>query len=82
MIGISSESFVCIQHFLFIVARRKPKLDLKILVMENKYLEKGKDFQIQPHKIQFEMEGTHKVGSLFVDVLIKRMIIEWYLFCF
>jgi hypothetical protein len=59
------------------VARVKPKFDL----MKSKYLEKGKDFELQPHKIEFKMERTHKVGSLFVNVLIKKMIVEWYLFC-
>jgi hypothetical protein len=81
MIGICSKSFAWIKHFLFIVARIKPKFDLRKLKVENKYLEKGKDFEIQPRRIEFKMEGTHKEGSLFVNVLIKKMIIEWYLFC-
>jgi hypothetical protein len=56
----------------------RPKLNLKKLIMENKYLSKGKHFEIQSRKIEFRMERTVKGGSLFIDILIKKMIIEWY----
>jgi hypothetical protein len=78
MIGICSKSFAWITHFLFIVARRKPKLSL----MKSIDLEKGRDFEIQPRRIEFKMEKAPKIGSLFLSVLIRKMIIEWYLFCF
>jgi hypothetical protein len=51
--------------------------------MENKYLEKGKDFEIYLRRIEFRIEGIVKFNSLFSNILIKKMIIEWYfiLFC-
>jgi hypothetical protein len=52
----------------------RPKINLKKLIMENKYLSKGKDFEIQPRRIEFR----NPCGSLFVNILIKKMIIEWY----
>jgi hypothetical protein len=78
MIGICSESFVWIAHFLFTISRVRPKLNLKKLIVENKYLSKGKDFEIQPRRIEFRMEETNKHGSLFINILVKKMIIEWY----
>jgi hypothetical protein len=78
MIGICSESFIWITHFLFTISRIRPKLNLKKLIMENKYLSKGEDFEIQPRRIEFRMEGTGKGGSLFTNILIKKIIIEWY----
>jgi hypothetical protein len=82
MIEISSESFIWITHFLFTISRIRPKINLKKLIMKNEYLLKGKDFEIQPHKIEFRMVGTYKEGSLFINVLIKKMIIEWYFILF
>jgi hypothetical protein len=78
MIGICSESFVWITHFLFTISRVRPKLNLKKLIMENEYLSKGKDFEIQPHKIEFR----NAYFSLFINILIKKMIIEWYFILF
>jgi hypothetical protein len=46
--------------------------------MENKYLSKGKDFEIQPRRIEFR----NAYGSLFINILIKKMIIEWYFILF
>jgi hypothetical protein len=60
----------------------RPKLNLKKLIMENEYLSKGKDFQIQPRRIEFRMEGTGNCGSLFINILIKKMIVEWYFVLF
>jgi hypothetical protein len=60
----------------------RPKLNLKKLIMENKYLSKGEHFEIQPRRIEFKMEGTGKRGSLFINILIKKMIIEWYFVLF
>jgi hypothetical protein len=82
MMEICSESFVWISHFLFTVSRIRPKLNLKKLIIENKYLEKGKDFKMQPRRIDFTMEGTYKSGSLFINILIKKMIVEWYFILF
>jgi hypothetical protein len=59
-----------------------PKLNLKKLIMKNKYLSKGKDFEIQPHRIEFKKGMTNKWGSLFINILIKKMIIEWYFILF
>jgi hypothetical protein len=81
MIGICLESFVWITHFLFTISRMRPKLNLKRLIMENEHLSKGKDFEIQPRKIEFSMEEHHG-GSLFINILIKKMIIEWYFILF
>jgi hypothetical protein len=82
MIGICSESFVWITHLLFTISRVRPKLSLKKLIMENRYLLKGKDFEIQPRRIEFRMGVTGKHGSLFINILIKKMIIEWYFILF
>jgi hypothetical protein len=82
MIGICSESFVWINHFLFTISRMRPKFNLKRLIMKNRYLKKGKDFEIQPRRIEFRMKGTGKRGSLFINILIKKMIIEWYFILF
>jgi hypothetical protein len=46
--------------------------------MKNKHLVKGKDLEIQPRRIEFRMKETDKLGSLFINILIKRMIVEWY----
>jgi hypothetical protein len=78
MVGICSESFVWITHFLFTVSRMRPKLNLKKLMMENRYLLKGKYFEIQPRRIEFGIGH----GSLFINILIKKMIIEWYFILF
>jgi hypothetical protein len=48
--------------------------------MKNRYLKKGTDFEIQPRKIEFRMEETGKESSLFINTLIKKMIIEWYFY--
>jgi hypothetical protein len=82
MIGICSESFVWITHFLFTISRVRPKLNLKKLIMKSRYLSKGKDFKIQPRKIEFNMGWTCKKGSLFINILIRKMIIEWYFILF
>jgi hypothetical protein len=82
MIGISSESFIWITHFLLTISRIKPKINLKKLIMKNEYLSKGNYFEIQQHKIEFRMEGTGKYGSIFINVLIRKMIIEWYFILF
>jgi hypothetical protein len=50
--------------------------------MENEYLSKGEDFEIQPRLIEFRMEGAWKKGSLLINISIKNMIIEWYFFLF
>jgi hypothetical protein len=60
----------------------RPKLNLKKLIMENKYLSKGKDFEIQPRRIEFRMRETGKEGSLFINILIKKIIIEGYFIVF
>jgi hypothetical protein len=60
----------------------RPKLNLKKLIMENEHLSKGKDFELQPRRIEFMMEGIDKEGSLFINIFIKRMIIEWYFILF
>jgi hypothetical protein len=60
----------------------RPKFNLKKVIMENEYLSKGKDFEIQPRRIEFRMEKTGKYGSLFINILIKKMIIEWYFILF
>jgi hypothetical protein len=82
MIGICSESFVWITHFLFTISRVRPKINLKKLIMENRYLSKGEDFEIQPRRIEFRMKGTDNRGSLFINILIKKMIIEWFFILF
>jgi hypothetical protein len=82
MIGICSESFVWITHFLFTISRVRPKLNLKKLIIENKCLLKGKYFEIQPRGIEFKMDETSKQGSFFINILIKMMIIEWYFILF
>jgi hypothetical protein len=68
------------------ISRMSPKLNLKKLIMEKEYLSKGKDFKIGPRRIEFGMKGTYKKGYLFISILIKKMIIEWYfilfLYCF
>jgi hypothetical protein len=46
--------------------------------MENEHLSRGKDFEIQPRRIEFRMKWTGNEGSLFINILIKKMIIEWY----
>jgi hypothetical protein len=56
----------------------RPKINLKELVIKNKYLSKGKDFEIQPRRIEFRMKETDKKGSVFINILIKRIMIEWY----
>jgi hypothetical protein len=84
MIGISSESFVWITHFLFTISRTRPKLNLKKLIMENKYVMR-EDFEIQPHRIEFRMKFirfANKHCSVFINILIKKMIIEWYFILF
>jgi hypothetical protein len=78
MIGICSESFVWITHFLFTISRMRPKCNFKKVIVENRYLSKGNHFEIQPRRIEFKMKGTFKWGSLFINFLIKKMIIEWY----
>jgi hypothetical protein len=45
--------------------------------MENEYLPKGKDSEIQPRRIEFTMK-EHYRGSLFINFLIKKVIVEWY----
>jgi hypothetical protein len=50
--------------------------------MENESLSRGEEFEIQPRRIEFGMEGTGKYGSLFINILIKKMIIEWYFILF
>jgi hypothetical protein len=35
--------------------------------------------EMERGRMELKMEGTDKVGSLFINVLIKKMIIEWYL---
>jgi hypothetical protein len=82
MIGICSESFVWITHFLFTISRVRPKLNLRKLIVENEHLLKGKDFEIQPRRIELRMKGTWKCGSLFINILIKKMIIEWFFIVF
>jgi hypothetical protein len=82
MIGICSECFVWISHFLFTISRTGPKLNLKKLIMESKYLSKVEHFEIQPRRIEFRMGGTWERGSLFVNILIKKMIIEWFFILF
>jgi hypothetical protein len=59
----------------------RPKLNLKKLIMESKYHSKGKDFEIRPRGIEFRIDEHYK-GSLFINILIKKMIIEWYLILF
>jgi hypothetical protein len=56
----------------------RPKLNLKRLIMENEHLSKGEDFEIQPCRVEFRMFVSHKAGSLFINILIRKMIIEWY----
>jgi hypothetical protein len=82
MIGICSESFVWITHFLFTISRMRPKLNLKKLIIENKHLLKGKDFELQPRRIEFRMKMVGDWGSLFINILIRKMIIEWYFILF
>jgi hypothetical protein len=82
MIGLCSESFVWITHFLFTLSRVRPKFNLKKLIIENEYLLKEKDFEIQSGRIEFRMDKSGKYGSLFMNVLIKKMIIEWYFILF
>jgi hypothetical protein len=60
----------------------RPKLNLKKLIMENAHLSKGKDFEILPRKIEFKKGMTTKLGSLYINILIKKMIIEWYFILF
>jgi hypothetical protein len=60
----------------------RPKINLKKLIVENSYLSKGEDFEIQPRRIEFKMKGPYADGSLFINILIKRMIIEWYFILF
>jgi hypothetical protein len=43
--------------------------------MKNAYVSKGKDFKIYPHKIEFMGAKDY---TLFINVLVKNMIIEWY----
>jgi hypothetical protein len=79
MIGISSESFNWRTHILFAILRARVKVSLrKYGVIENKYLDKGRDFEIQGDKIEFRMETINKSGSHFINSLIRNMIIEWY----
>jgi hypothetical protein len=82
MIGICSESFVWITHFLFTISTVRPKLNLKRIIMENKYFSKGEGFEIQPRRIEFKMKEIDKQGSLFINILIRKMIIEWYFILF
>jgi hypothetical protein len=80
MIGISEKSFMWIIHSLFILTRTKPKFDLKKLIIQNrnKEFKKEKDFKILPHTIEFNMKGTNLTGSLFVNILVKEMVLEWF----
>jgi hypothetical protein len=50
--------------------------------MEIAHLSEGEHFEIQPRRIEFRMKETNKWGSLFLDILIKKMIIEWYFILF
>jgi hypothetical protein len=50
--------------------------------MKNRYQKKGKYFEIQPRRIEFKMGDSDKYGSLFLNILIKKMIFEWYFFLF
>jgi hypothetical protein len=60
----------------------RPKLNLGKVIMENEYFLKGKHFEIQPGRVEFRMEGTFENGSLFINILIKKIIIEWYFVLF
>jgi hypothetical protein len=50
----------------------RTNLNIKRPVIENKHLEKGKNFKIQPHRIELRKEISFLNGSLFINILIKR----------
>jgi hypothetical protein len=54
----------------------RPKLNLKKLIIENEYLSEEEHFEIRPHRIEFRLKGAGKCGSLFINILIKNIIIE------
>jgi hypothetical protein len=74
MIGICSESFVWISHFFFTVSRVRPKLNLRKLIIRNKHF---LNFEIYLRRIKFMKGAKAEERSLFIDILIKKIIIEW-----
>jgi hypothetical protein len=76
IIGISSENAEWTNHSHFMISRTKLTFNLKILTFPNPDLS---DFiKIGKSYLQFKLEGTNKIGSLFLNPLIQNMIVEWY----
>jgi hypothetical protein len=80
VVGISEDSFIWINNFLFTISRTEPKFNLQKLIMKNRKeaLEKEEYFKILPSAVRFNLRGTYKCGSLFINILIKQIMLEWF----
>lgn len=74
LVGVSGEVVEWLNHPHFLYSRNKPNFKKKMIW--NYQLWKKKAIEINPTNIIFNLGGTKEKGSVFVDVLVKEMILE------
>lgn len=75
LIGISEESVLWLNHPHY-PFYKNPKLVLKKKILPNRRLEKDGFLKITDSSILFKLKETGKCGSVFFDVLVKKIIIK------
>jgi hypothetical protein len=58
---------------------RNPKPNLMKQIIHNDLLEKEKLIEINTSSLIFKLKGSLKARSLFINILIKEMIFEWFI---
>jgi hypothetical protein len=69
MIGISGGILIWISHFLFIVSRNIPKIDLRRLMMRNEYAE-ARGMVVSYNRVSFT--GDRYRSTVFIDYEMKE----------
>jgi hypothetical protein len=61
---------------------RNPTPNLQRQMIHHHELEERNKIQMKQASLTFKLDGTNYEGSVFVKVLVKRMILEWFYFLF
>jgi hypothetical protein len=79
MIGITKESFVYTAHVHYNISRMNPAYNLQKITIKNIPVDakEMKLVKINRSTIVFNPEGALVKGSMFLKILIKKMILEW-----
>jgi hypothetical protein len=82
MMGISAVVLAFIRHFLFTISRKKPKINLRRLIIKNSYAEEKR---MLDHSERYSVSGntlSFKSVTTYTTVFIKPVIMLVYLNAF